>query len=417
MRVLHVIPSVAPVRGGPSQAVLQLVRALNQRGVDAEIVATNDNGPELLDVPLGSRIEFSGAPIWFFRRLSPRVNAVREFAFSATLTKWLWCNIRKYDLVHVHALFSYASTVAMTISRQRKVPYLVRPLGLLCTWSLKQSALKKKIYLTLVERSNLNHSRGLEYTAAQELEEATVLGLKARSFVLPFGIDLPELVPEARQELRAQIEVPPDEPVILFLSRLHPKKGLEYLLAGLEIIAGRRFSLVVAGSGSAEYQAELRCKIDNSPLKGRVHFVGFARDQFKQILLQGSDLFALTSHSESFAIAAMEAMAAGTPVLITPEVPLAQLVEKFETGWVTSLEPPAIASAVVSALESATDFNLARERSQRCRNLAVNFTWDRIALLMEDVYGTILERRPIPSFDLAAVTLIHSPKLAIEVQV
>ena len=82
--------------------------------------------------------------------------------------------------------------------------------------------------------------------------------------------------------------------MILFLSRLHPKKGLEYLFAGLEMIARRRFSLVVAGSGSVEYEAELRCKIDNSPLKGRVHFVGFARDQFKQILLQGADLFALT---------------------------------------------------------------------------------------------------------------------------
>ena len=401
MRVLHVIPSVAPVRGGPSQAVLQLVRALNQQGVDAEIVATDDNGPELLDLPLESRIEFSGVPVWFFRRFSPNVDAVREFAFSASLTKWLWCNIRKYDLLHVHAFFSYASTVAMMIARRRQVPYLVRPLGLLCAWSLKQSALKKKIYLTLIERSNLNRSRGLEYTAVQELEEAAVLRLKAPSFVLPFGIDLPELLPEAREKLRARIKVPQDEPVILFLSRLHPKKGLEYLFAGLEMIARRRFSLVVAGSGSMEYEAELRCKIDNSPLKGRVHFVGFARDQFKQILLQGADLFALPSHSESFAIAAMEAMAAGTPVLITPGVPLAALVEKFDTGWVTSLGPAAIALALATALNAATDPNTVRARGQRCRMLAANFSWEHIATLMEGVYRSILERRPPQSFKLA----------------
>ena len=160
--------------------------------------------------------------------------------------------------------------------------------------------------------------------------------------------------------MRARIKVPQDEPVILFLSRLHPKKGLEYLLAGLEIIAGRRFSLVVAGSGSAGYEAELRCRIDNSSLKGRVHFVGFAQDQFKQILLQGADLFALTSHSESFAIAAMEAMAAGTPALVTPGVPLASMIEQFDTGWVSPLEPTAIASVIASVLDSSVNTDAAR---------------------------------------------------------
>ena len=134
----------------------------------------------------------------------------------------------------------------------------LRPLGLLCTWSLKQSALKKKIYLTQWRGRISITSRGIEYTAEQELDEASRIAFKSASFVLPFGIDLPELLPEARQELRARIKVPQDEPVILFLSRLHPKKGLEYLFAGLEMIAGRRFSLVVAGSGSAEYEAELR---------------------------------------------------------------------------------------------------------------------------------------------------------------
>jgi glycosyltransferase involved in cell wall biosynthesis len=195
--------------------------------------------------------------------------------------------------------------------------------------------------------------------------------------------------------------------VILFLSRLHPKKGLDHLLTGLEIISSRAFSVVVAGTGSPEYEARLRGNVDRSSLKGRVHFVGFAQGDFKQLLLQGADLFALTSHSESLGIAAMEAMAAGTPILVTPAVPLALLVEKFDTGWVTSLDRRAIASALVAALDLIRDDpDTARARRQRCRHLAANFEWQQMAMKMELVYQAIQQHRAMPSFELAAVTLI-----------
>jgi hypothetical protein len=101
MKVLFVIPSVAKVRGGPSQAVLEEVKALRDRGIDTEIVTTNDNGPKLLNVPLGQLIEYSSVPVRFFSRFSPRINAVREFAYSQALTTWLAQNIRYYDLLHI----------------------------------------------------------------------------------------------------------------------------------------------------------------------------------------------------------------------------------------------------------------------------------------------------------------------------
>lgn len=105
MKVLHIIPSIAYVRGGPSQNVLELVKALRNHGIEAEIATTNDNGPDLLDVPLGQRSEYQQVPVWFFPRFSPRTKLIREFAFSSQLTNWLWHHASQYDLLHINAFF------------------------------------------------------------------------------------------------------------------------------------------------------------------------------------------------------------------------------------------------------------------------------------------------------------------------
>jgi glycosyltransferase involved in cell wall biosynthesis len=402
--VLHVIPSVSLVRGGPSQAILELATASRGGGLELEIIATNDDGPGVLKVPLGEPVEFHGARVRFFPSWSPPVRPLREFAYSASLSRWLRQHVREFDLVHVHALFSYASSIGMRIARQAGVPYIVRPSGLLCRWSLQQSRLRKRLFLALLDRANLNGSAAIEFTSEQEQHEAADLKLTAPGFVMPYGLNLPVIIPGARDKLRERLHLPPDEPILLFLSRLHPKKGVQHLIPAAAALAGRRFTLVIAGSGDPAFEGELRHLASSAP-PGRIRFVGFAAGEFKQELLQGADVFVLPSYSESFAIAVMEALAVGVPVVTTPGVPLSQLVQKFDLGWVCPPESASLAKVLFTALDAVGDAAAMQERAGRSRSLvAQNLTWPIIAGRMTSVYQAVLHRRALPSFELGQMT-------------
>ena len=394
MKILHVIPSVAPVRGGPSQAIIEMVKAIREQSMEAEIVTTNDNGNDLLDVPLGKCINYRQVPVYFFPRFSPNCSPIREFAFSRQLTSWLWKNIQNYDLLHVHAIFSYPSTVAMTIARLKKVPYIVRPLGQLCEWSLQQSAKKKQIYLKIVEKANLTRAQAFHFTSKQEQLEASRLNLKTPHFILPHGLFIPPIIPNARQHLREQLNLPSDEPIILFLSRLHPKKGLNYLIPALGKLSHHyRFTFVIAGNGTADYEQTVKSLIDSSGIKNRTHLVGFVKGEFKDLLIQGADIFALTSHSENFGIAVLEALAAGLPVLTTPGVALADFIQEKNIGYIASLNLEAISSSLQRILENPEEV---KNMSKSARKIiSEHYTWNYIANNLGTTYNQIINKTPL----------------------
>ena len=192
LKVLHVIPSVSPLRGGPSKAVQEMVQALRQQGVEASILTTNDHGSGLdSSLITGRWIEWQGVPLLAFPRWSPPLRALREYAVSAGLAAWLTRHARRYDLLHIHALFSFPSSWAMATARRAQVPYLVRTIGMLSPWSLAQSPARKRWMLRLLERRNLEAASALHFTTEAERQEARPLALGAAELVLPLGVELP----------------------------------------------------------------------------------------------------------------------------------------------------------------------------------------------------------------------------------
>lgn len=388
MKVLHVIPSVSPLRGGPSHAVLGMVRALRGRGCDAEIACTDDDGPGRLDVPLDRMTERDGVPVRFFARFSPGLSALREFQYSAPLGRWLGGNLAGYDLVHVHAVFSYASTRAMQWARRLGKPYVVRPIGQLSAWSLGQKAAKKRLYLALAERRNLRGAAGIHCTS--EAERRDVMGFDPRlpAFVSPIGIDPPAWRAGAREAVRGRFGLRPGDFVILYLGRLHPKKGLDILLDAVAALPD--VALVIAGSGDARYEERLRQRAAAPGFGGRVHFAGFVAGAEKDLLLQGADVFALPSAHENFGIAVLEALMAGLPVVVSPGVALEDFVRKVGAGVVVRPRAEDMAAALRCMIAGGGAHGEERDRIRRAT--AEAYAWDGIARGLHSVYGEILAR-------------------------
>ncbi|MFB2922043.1 glycosyltransferase [Aerosakkonema funiforme] len=405
MKVLHIIPSVSPRRGGPTQVVLNLIKCLREQGIDAEIATTNDNGSDglsPLDVPLNQRIEYEKVPVWFFEQFSPpkgvQIGKDKGFVFSAPLTHWLWQHIRDYDILDNHYLFSYPCTCAGAIARWQKVPYTVRAMGQLTPWALSQSRLKKQIYSFLIERKNLARAAAIHCTSIGEAEDVRNFGIETPTAVLPLGVEPPIFRPAAKQKIREIYGIAPPTPIVLFLSRLHYKKRPDLLLRSLSKLADRNcdFHLILAGSGEPDYLSYLNNLISSLNLATRTSLPGFVSGEDKDLLLQGADIFVLPSFSENFGIAVGEAIASGLPVIVTPDIQISQEISAFETGLVVEGEVEPLANAIAQLLESPEKRQKLGENGKRLAS--DRYSWQKIGHHLATVYTSILQQQPIPPY-------------------
>ena len=385
MKVLHVIPSVASGDGGPSRAVVQMVRSLSAVGVETHIATTAEMDQDArMQVPHGVAVQHEGCITFFFPRQT------RFYKVSLPLGRWLREHVNDYDIVHVHALFSYAPWAAGKACRAKRVPYVIRPLGLLNRYGMEERRpWLKDVSFRHVERPLLDHSAAIHYTSHQEADEAARLQLRARAVVIPLGLDLRTFEsPHDASLFHARWPQARQRRLVLFLSRIDAKKGLDVLLPAFDQVRQHvpEAMLVIAGSGDAALEKTLKAQAKSLGIADDVLWCGFVEGELKLATLAAASVFILPSRSENFGIALLEAMAAGCACVTTPGVALAHDATPG-TLRVVSLDAASLAHAMTELLlDRALAVRLGQaSRAAAFEQFTAEATAKQLTLLYEQV--------------------------------
>jgi glycosyltransferase involved in cell wall biosynthesis len=313
-------------------------RALSRAGVEVTTLTT-DHDLEGHGRSPPPAVENGARRIYARKWLAP-------YKVAPGLVPRLMQAVAQHDIVHIHALFSFASTAAAWVAHRGRVPYVLRPLGSLSAYGLRARRPRlKRLSLALVEGPMLRRAAAVHFTSRAEHDDADALGLPFRRVVIPLGVE-----PE---------EGPPPAPIahpalagrrtVLFLSRLDPKKNLEALIDAVAASAALRSAcaLIVAGTGEPGYLAALKARAAAAGVGDRIVWLGHVEGAEKRAAFAAADAFVLPSFSENFGIAAIEALLAGVPCVLGRGVAVAREVDEAGAG----LAVPPEAGAVARALE------------------------------------------------------------------
>lgn len=390
MKILHVIGGVAWRYGGTTSTVLSMCEALIQKpGVQVELATTDADGRNgRLTPETAPKAPF---PIHVFRR-----NYSENWKFSFGLFRWLRDHAGDYDLIHVHALWSFATTAACWGAQRHGVPYVVLPQGMLSPYSWRRSARLKQLYWNLLERRNLSRAARVIATSSGEHNEMARLGLSTRIDDIPLGLAddawnapvRPQLLQELCQRRNR------GKPIVLYLSRLHPKKGLaDFLLPAFKALTCEAFLAIAGGpdSSAPEYAEHVEKEIKRMGLSDRVAFLGPVKQADRWALYDGADVFALPSRNENFGLVVTEAMARGCPVVVSEETHSSEHVRAAGAGIVVSLNVQQLTAALESVLGNPSlRTDMGRRGGEYARR---HLGWNSIADSVLDLYGRCLAER------------------------
>jgi glycosyltransferase involved in cell wall biosynthesis len=372
MKVLHAISGLDPVNGGPTFALMGLAEAQVRAGLDVSIAVTwqTQRGNEEMD---------------WLRARGVKVHAIGpargKLSKYPELEKVVDDHVGAADVVHVHALWEDIQHFAARAAQRLGKPYVWTPHGMLSPWAFDSGTVVnrvgKRLFMALRVRKNLERAAALNFTTQAERDLAARLKLSPPAIIEPVGIDLAEFenLPP-RGAFRAKWNLA-ERPMLLFLGRLSPQKGLDVLIPAFAQLCDAGAALVLAGPDYDNYTAVVKSLVGRHKLGERVVFTGMLKGRERIEALVDADLFVLASRHENFGIVVAEAMACGVPCVISQEVNIWRDVVDAGAGGAAAPEAGAFAAEVEKWLADPVMRRAAGEKGRRAA--LERYGWDAIA--------------------------------------
>jgi glycosyltransferase involved in cell wall biosynthesis len=380
VKILHVVATYLPaVRyGGPIRSVHGLCVALAALGNDVHVFTTNVDGAGESDVPLCQPVDIDGVKVWYFPS-----RILRRLYWSPQMKKALSREVRSFDVVHLHSVFLWPIWAAARIAEKSGIPYVVSPRGMLVKDLIRRkSTLVKWAWIKCIEGHTLACAKAVHVTTRKELHEVRQFGFELPpALIIPNGVDGPET-----EALNDRVAGDHEREFALFVGRINWKKGLDRLIRAWKHVPN--VNLIIAGNDEESYQVELERLADEVGVAERIRFVGMVEREAKWGLFRRAELFILPSYSENFGIAVLEAMSVACPVVVTPEIGLAEAVAESGAGLVIAGDPVSLGAAIAELLN---DTARRRAMGERGRQLASSsYCWSGLARQMVAGYKSIV---------------------------
>ena len=381
LNVLHITPSMSPSWGGPGIVVSELTTELARQGTRCEIVTTHGHRVGTGQVPTPS------VPVYSF----PTGLLARFWTgYSKEISRFVNDRAASFDLIHIHEIWHYPGYVAFCAAMKYKLPFVLTIHGELSDWGLKQKTLKKRIYRLCLLNRMLHEAGALHAITNAEKEQVNKLGYETPVIVAPNGIQSSvfETLPSPRRLIQRFPKLK-GKRVVLYLGRLHPKKGLDILARSFSSIV-RKFEnavLLVVGPDKFGTKEYIQSILSEKGILDKTVFTGLLTGEDKLAAMNCADLFVLPSHSEGFAVTVLEAMAARLPVVITRGCEFNE-VSEHRAGLVVEADEAQIAEAITILL---SDADLCKSMGQQGYELVTEkYTWQATAARIDDLYKDLV---------------------------